>query len=64
MIECYRVRFIGQFVGKKDLPDIIEEYYFLTLRSAKKKQKQLQKHYDIQHELERWIPIDKVEIEE
>lgn len=64
MIECYRVKFIGEFVGKKDLPDIVEEHYFLTFRSAKKKQKQLQKHYDIQYEVDRWIPIDNIKVEE
>jgi hypothetical protein len=64
MIECYRVRFIGEFVAKKEIPDIIQEYYFLTLSSAKKKQKQLKEYYDVQNELERWLPIDKIKVEE
>jgi hypothetical protein len=64
MIECYRVRFIGEFVAKKEIPDIIQEYYFLTLSSAKKKQKQLKEYHDVQNELERWIPIDKIKVEE
>jgi hypothetical protein len=64
MIECYRVRSIGKFVAKKEIPDIIQEYYFLTLSSAKKKQKQLKKYYDIKYEIDRWIPIDKIKVEE
>ena len=64
MIECYRVRSIGKFVAKKEIPDIIQEYYFLTLSSAKKKQKQLKEYHDVQNELERWIPIDKIKVEE
>lgn len=65
MIECYRVRFIGEFLSKKEIPDIIQEYHFLSLRSAKKKQKQLQKYYDIKkYEIDRWIPIDKIKVEE
>jgi hypothetical protein len=64
MIECYRVRFIGEFVAKKEIPDIIQEYHFLTLSSAKKKQKQLKEYYDVQNELERWLPIDKIKVEE